>query len=119
LNAITQGNECHHRGIEDKLEVAATEDALKRRATSDKSLAPTRTSPKLMLPRGLHAFFVDDVRSRTIPPNLEARLFRKPQMIDDATTDQDLTRTARKPLGRSCAAIWRDSIRSASTSNDG
>jgi hypothetical protein len=57
LNAITQGNECHHRGIEDKLEVAATEDALKRRATSDKSLAPTRTSPKLMLPRGLHAFF--------------------------------------------------------------
>ena len=38
----------------------------------------------------LRAFFVDDVRSRNIPPDLEARLFRKLQMIDDATTDQDL-----------------------------
>jgi proteic killer suppression protein len=38
----------------------------------------------------LRAFFVDDVRSRNIPTDLEARLFRKPQMIDDATTDQDL-----------------------------
>ena len=38
----------------------------------------------------LHAFFVDDVRSRNIPPNLESRLFRKLQMLDDATTDQDL-----------------------------
>ena len=38
----------------------------------------------------LRAFFVDDVRSRNIPPELEIRLFRKLQMIDDATTDQDL-----------------------------
>jgi len=38
----------------------------------------------------LRAFFVDDVRSRNIPPDLEARLFRKLQMIDDAATDQDL-----------------------------
>ena len=38
----------------------------------------------------LRAFFVNDVRSRNIPPDLENRLFRKLQMIDDATTDQDL-----------------------------
>lgn len=34
--------------------------------------------------------FVDDVRSRNIPSDLEGRLFRKLQMIDDAATDQDL-----------------------------
>jgi proteic killer suppression protein len=38
----------------------------------------------------LRAFFVDDVRSRNIPSDLEGRLFRKLQVIDDATTDQDL-----------------------------
>jgi proteic killer suppression protein len=38
----------------------------------------------------LHAFFVDDVRSRSIPPDLEDRLFRKLQLLDDATSDQDL-----------------------------
>lgn len=38
----------------------------------------------------LRSFFVDDVRSRTIPADLEARLFRKLQMIDDAATDRDL-----------------------------
>ncbi len=38
----------------------------------------------------LRAFFVDDVRSKKIPPDLENRLFRKLQMIDDAATDQDL-----------------------------
>ena len=38
----------------------------------------------------LRAFFVEDMRSRHIPPNLEDRLFRKLQMIDDATRDQDL-----------------------------
>ena len=38
----------------------------------------------------LRAFFVDDARSREIPSDLESRLFRKLQMIDDATTDQDL-----------------------------
>lgn len=38
----------------------------------------------------LHGFFVDDVRSRRIPADLEDRLFRKLQMLDDATDDQDL-----------------------------
>jgi toxin HigB-1 len=38
----------------------------------------------------LRAFFVEDRPSRHIPPDLEARFFRKLQMIDDATTDQDL-----------------------------
>jgi proteic killer suppression protein len=38
----------------------------------------------------LRAFFVDNVRSRNIPPDLEGRLFRKLQMLDDAATDQDL-----------------------------
>jgi proteic killer suppression protein len=38
----------------------------------------------------LRAFFVDDVRSRNIPSDLENRLFRRLQMIDDATTDLDL-----------------------------
>ena len=38
----------------------------------------------------LRVFFVDDVRSRSIPADLESRLFRKLQMIDDAMTDQDL-----------------------------
>ena len=37
-------------------------------------------------------FFVEDKdkRSRHIPSDLESRLFRKLQMIDDPTTDQDL-----------------------------
>jgi proteic killer suppression protein len=38
----------------------------------------------------LRDFFVDDVRSRKIPPDLESRVFRKLRMIDDATTNQDL-----------------------------
>jgi proteic killer suppression protein len=38
----------------------------------------------------LRAFFVDDARSRHIPPELEARLFRRLQMLDDSTTEQDL-----------------------------
>ena len=38
----------------------------------------------------LRAFFVEDIQSRNIPPDLESRLFRKLQMIDDAMTDQDL-----------------------------
>jgi toxin HigB-1 len=38
----------------------------------------------------LRVFFTEDVRSRNIPVDLEGRLFRKLQMIDDATTDQDL-----------------------------
>ncbi|MFZ2067764.1 MAG: type II toxin-antitoxin system RelE/ParE family toxin [Xanthobacteraceae bacterium] len=38
----------------------------------------------------LRVFFVEDIRSRIIPPDVEGRLFRKLQMIDDATTDRDL-----------------------------
>lgn len=38
----------------------------------------------------LRAFFVEDVCSRNIPSDLEGRLFRKLQMIDDAASDQDL-----------------------------
>jgi toxin HigB-1 len=38
----------------------------------------------------LRAFFVDDAHSRNIPSDIEVRLFRKLQMIDDAATDQDL-----------------------------
>jgi proteic killer suppression protein len=38
----------------------------------------------------LRMFFVEDTRSRQIPADLEIRLFRKLQMLDDATADQDL-----------------------------
>ena len=38
----------------------------------------------------LGAFFVDDVRSRAVPADLAARVFRRLQMLDDAATDQDL-----------------------------
>jgi toxin HigB-1 len=38
----------------------------------------------------LRDFFLEDVRSKKIPSDLESRLFRKIQMIDDATTHQDL-----------------------------
>lgn len=38
----------------------------------------------------LRVFFVDDVSSKKIPADLEQRLFRKLQMIDDAVLDQDL-----------------------------
>jgi len=38
----------------------------------------------------LRAFFVKDVQSQNIPTGLESCLFRKLQMIDDATADKDL-----------------------------
>ena len=38
----------------------------------------------------LREFFADDRPSRHIPADLETRVFRKLQMIDDATTDADL-----------------------------
>ena len=38
----------------------------------------------------LRAFFVEDRASRNLPSDIESRLFRKLQMIDDAMTDQDL-----------------------------
>jgi toxin HigB-1 len=40
--------------------------------------------------RWLREFFVDDRVSRNIPPSLEVRLFRKLQLLDDATSDSDL-----------------------------
>ena len=40
--------------------------------------------------RWLASFFVDDVHSPKIPPVIAERLFRKLQMIDDATADRDL-----------------------------
>src|SRR5438128_7601961 len=38
----------------------------------------------------LRAFFVDDVRSKSIPPDIVCRLLLEKKMIDDATSDQDL-----------------------------
>ncbi len=38
----------------------------------------------------LRVFFVEDASSRKIPADIDSRLFRKLQMIDDAMTDQDL-----------------------------
>ena len=38
----------------------------------------------------LHDFFAENVRSKRIPSDLQDRLFRKLQMLDDAATDQDL-----------------------------
>lgn len=38
----------------------------------------------------LRDFFVDDIRAKRIPADLEARLFRKLQLLDDATTDAGL-----------------------------
>ena len=38
----------------------------------------------------LRAFFGADVHSRDIPADLEIRLFRKLQLIDDSTCDGDL-----------------------------
>jgi proteic killer suppression protein len=40
--------------------------------------------------RWLHDFFVQDLRSKKVPADIEERLFRKLQMIDDAATDMDL-----------------------------
>lgn len=39
---------------------------------------------------GCDAFFVEDEHSKRIPADLQQRLFRKLQLIDDATTDADL-----------------------------
>ncbi len=38
----------------------------------------------------LQSYFIDDVSSRRIPSEIDSRLFRKLQMIDDAICDQDL-----------------------------
>lgn len=36
------------------------------------------------------SFFVKDVKSQNIAPDLESRLFRRLQMLDDAIDDRDL-----------------------------
>jgi proteic killer suppression protein len=66
----------------------------------------------------LRAFFVEDVRSRTIPSDIESRLFRKLQMIDDATTNKDL-RVPPSNHFENCGVIWLLTIQSASTDNGG
>ncbi|NYF92192.1 type II toxin-antitoxin system RelE/ParE family toxin [Tunturiibacter empetritectus] len=38
----------------------------------------------------LRNFFENDTRSKRIPADLEDRLFRKLQLLDDATSDADL-----------------------------
>ncbi len=38
----------------------------------------------------LGEFFLEDRHTRKIPPDIKDRLFRKLQLIDDATTDADL-----------------------------
>lgn len=38
----------------------------------------------------LEEFFLQDLPSRNIPGDLEARLFRKLQLVDDAVSDADL-----------------------------
>jgi proteic killer suppression protein len=40
--------------------------------------------------RWLREFFLHDLPGRRIPPSLEARLFRKLQLLDDAMSDSDL-----------------------------
>lgn len=40
--------------------------------------------------RWLQEFFVHDQASRNIPPDLESRLFRKLQLLDDAMSNADL-----------------------------
>jgi hypothetical protein len=64
----------------------------------------------------LRDFFVDDVRSRNIPSDLEGRLFRRLQMIDDASTVRTCA-YRRAIISKSCAASWLIFIRSASTSS--
>ncbi|MCE7030039.1 type II toxin-antitoxin system RelE/ParE family toxin [Jiella avicenniae] len=38
----------------------------------------------------LGAFYIEDVRAKQIPADIEDRLFRKLQMVDDATSERDL-----------------------------
>jgi proteic killer suppression protein len=40
--------------------------------------------------RWLREFFLHNHSSRSIPSNLESRLFRKLQLLDDATSDADM-----------------------------
>ena len=38
----------------------------------------------------LRNFFVEDIQSKKIPADIRSRLFRKLQLLDDATSDADL-----------------------------
>ncbi len=38
----------------------------------------------------LEAYFVNDIHSKKVPADIDARLFRKLQLIDDAESDLDL-----------------------------
>jgi len=67
----------------------------------------------------LRAFFVEDIRSRNIPPDLEARLFRRLQMLDDAATDRDLRVPPSNHFREAALAVWRGSVRSALIGNGG
>ena len=49
-----------------------------------------RPHDRLIRDAWLRDFFVEDVRAKRIPTHLKARLFRKLQMLDDATTNADL-----------------------------
>jgi toxin HigB-1 len=40
--------------------------------------------------RWLREFFVENKKSQAVPPELEARLFRKIQLLDDASNEGDL-----------------------------
>jgi plasmid maintenance system killer protein len=66
----------------------------------------------------LRDFFIEDARSKKVPADLEGRLFRKIQMIDDAMTDQDL-RVPPAIISKNYTAIWKAFIRSVSTNNGG
>jgi len=64
----------------------------------------------------LRNFFVEDIRNKKVPAGLDSRLFRKLQMIDDATRDADL----RAPRSNHFSeARLLAGIQSASTSNGG
>jgi proteic killer suppression protein len=53
----------------------------------------------------LRDFFVEDIRSKKIPSDLESRLFRKIQLIDDATTDQDLRAPPSNHFEKLCGGL--------------
>lgn len=63
----------------------------------------------------LRDFFVEDAKSRKIPADLEHRLFRKIQMIDEIR----ICGCHPAIISKSCAAIWMDSTPFALISNGG
>ena len=55
--------------------------------------------------RWLQDFFIHDLPSRNIPPDLENRLFRKLQLLDDATSDSDLRVPPSNHFEKLCGAL--------------